>query len=61
MNMFKFLYKKDIEIEELEHRILILEKRIEEYRKENKTLYHATYELIKELQETKANKRTKRK
>lgn len=59
--MFNFLYKKDKEIEEVEHRVLILEKRLEEYRKENKTLINAQYELIKELQETKANKRTRKK
>jgi len=53
-------FKRDKEIEELEYRILILEKRLEEYRRENKRLINAAYELIKELQETKANKRVRK-
>lgn len=57
-------FKRDKEIEELEYRILILEKRLEEYRRENKRLteylYNANHKAIMELRETKANKRVRK-
>lgn len=60
-----FFNKKDVEIQNLEHRILVLEKRLEDYRREDKiartSLDLELTDKIKELQETKANKRTKRK
>lgn len=60
-----FFNKRDVEIQDLEHRILVLEKRLEDYRRETKRLteylYNANHNAIMELRETKANKRTKRK
>lgn len=57
-------FKKDIEIEELQYRILILEKRLEEYRREDKKarkeLDATLTEKINELIETKANKRIRK-
>ena len=59
-----FFNKRDVEIQNLEHRILILEKRLEQYRREDKiartSLDLELTDKIKELQETKVDKRVKK-